>query len=159
MTKRKVTAKNYRSEPVFQSVVRAVVGILEKDEVVRPIDVMQRIGWLTAEDLREWRFGRVPYLERVIRCNLPKLARFLRVLGLYCEEIRLEPSHMAYVRHGKGPRTPLRFTKSGDANVEAAYSRHYVWKGERPFAFPPSKRATARLDDPDTATTETDDSP
>ncbi len=155
MTKKKVTAENYRSDPLFQAVVRAVVGILEEEKVVRPIDVMQRIGWLKAEDLREWRFGRVPYLERVIRCNLPKLARFLRVLALYCEEIRLEPSHTAYVRHGKGPRTPLRFSKSGDANVEAAYSRHFVWKAEGPFAFPPSKRATARPDDPDTATTGT----
>jgi len=41
-----------------------------------------------------------------------------------------------YLRHGKGPKTVLRFTRTGDANLEAAYARHFVWPGKQPLPTP-----------------------
>ncbi len=33
------------------------------------------------------------------------------------------------MKWGKGQRTPLRFTKTGDPNIEEAYSRHFLAPG------------------------------
>ena len=35
-----------------------------------------------------------------------------------------------YKRHGKGPRQHLRFSKTGDPNLEAAYATHLVRLGQ-----------------------------
>ena len=43
---------------------------------------------------------------------------------------------------GKGSRTPLRFTKTGEARLEKIYARHFVWSGKGPF-HPPGERSEA----------------
>lgn len=121
---------------MYSSIVRAVAAILAGDKVVSPVDVIVRMGWLSTDDLEAWRFGRVPYLERMIRCNLTRLSRFLRILGFHCHELNLTASQTAYVKWGKGRRTPLRFTKTGDAVLERVYARHFVWPGKGPFHLP-----------------------
>jgi hypothetical protein len=50
-----------------------------------------------------------------------------------------------YVRRGKGPKQRLRFTKSGDPNLEEAYARHFVWPGKGPF-HPPAPTRSVCLD-------------
>jgi len=75
----------------------------------------------------------VPYLERVIHCNLTKLSRFLRILRFHAHDLNLVPSLTAYMRWGKGPQMRLRFTKTGDPKLEEAYARHFVWPGKSPF--------------------------
>ena len=36
-----------------------------------PVDVLMDIGVLSKQDYENWRFGKVPYLERVCKINLP----------------------------------------------------------------------------------------
>ncbi len=84
------------------------------------------MGNLTKEDYEAWRFGRIPYLERVVRCNLSKTNRILRILRLYAEDRGLRPSHTVYKKWGKGQKIRLRFSKSGNPAIEALYSTHYV---------------------------------
>jgi hypothetical protein len=60
-------------------------------------------------DLENWRFGRVPNLERVIHCNLEKAERILRLLRFHAEARGLKPSRTYYRRWGKGPKQELRF--------------------------------------------------
>ncbi len=110
----------YRKDPVYPRVARAVDGLLNRGTVVTPVDVLIGMGLLTREQLEDWRRGRVPYLERVINCNLTRLSRLLR-------------------RWGKGPKQRLRFTKTGDAKLEEAYATHFVWPGKSPFHPPASK--------------------
>jgi hypothetical protein len=43
---------------------------------------------------------------------------------------RLKPSLTVYERHGKGPRQQLRFSKTGDPNLEAAYATHLIRLGQ-----------------------------
>lgn len=52
-------------------------GQLQNGNVVAPVDVLVGMGLLTREHLEDWRRGRVPYLERVINCNLTRLGRLL----------------------------------------------------------------------------------
>jgi hypothetical protein len=131
-----ITPDNYRSDPLFPRIERAVLSILARGKVVAPVDVLVGMGALRPDDLDAWRFGRIPFLERVIQGNLSKLRRFLRILGFCCHDLNLTASSTAYVRWGKGPRPPLRFTKTGEAKLEALYGRHFVWPGKRPFHLP-----------------------
>jgi hypothetical protein len=132
-----VSVDSFRDDPMYASIAVAVAAILAGGKVVAPVDVIVRMGWLSADDLEAWRFGRVPYLERVICCNLTRLSRFLRILGFHCHDLNLTASQTAYVKWGKGRRTPLRFTKTGDVALERVYARHFVWPGKGPFHPPP----------------------
>jgi hypothetical protein len=42
------------------------------------------------------------------------------------DELKLKPSHTAYMSWGKGRRQPLRFSKYGEPHLEALFSTHYV---------------------------------
>jgi hypothetical protein len=131
-----VTVATFRDDPLFPKIGRAVAIILETDKVVRPIDVLIRMQLLSRDDLEDWRFGRVPYLEKVIDCNLTRLSRLLRILQFHMHDLNLVPSATAYMRHGRGPKRQLRFTKTGDAKLEKAYSTHFVWPGKEPWHPP-----------------------
>ena len=110
---KKVTLTTYKTDPYYHDVVRAVNEILTQERVVSPVEVFVRMKLLSRDDLEEWRFGRVPYLERLINYNLSKAGRILRILRFHAHDLNLKPSHTAYVKWGKGRRTPLRFSKTG----------------------------------------------
>ena len=130
-----VTIASYREDRLFARVERAVAAILERGKVVAPVDVLVEMDLLAPEHLDDWRRGKMPYLERVIRCNLTKPSRLLRILRFYVHDLNLVPSMTVYMRLGKGPRMRLRFTKTGDPKLEEAYARHFVWPGKSPFRF------------------------
>jgi hypothetical protein len=83
----------------------------------------------------------VPYLERVINCNLTRLSRLLRILRFHAHELNLTASGTAYMRWGKGPKQRLRFTKTGEPKLEEAYATHLIWPGKGPFHLPAPKAA------------------
>ena len=129
----------FRDDPMFPRVERVVAALLAKGKVVMPVDVLVCMELLTAERLANWRFGRVAYLERVVNCNLTRLSRLLRVLRFHAHDLNLVPSVTEYMRHGKGPKQRLRFSKSGDPGLENAYATHFIWPGKVPFHEPRSK--------------------
>lgn len=132
---------NFRADPLFPRIERAVASILAKGRVVAPVDVLVAMQLLAPDKLDDWRRGRVPYLEQVIGCNLARLSRLLRILRFYAHDLKLKPSQTVYCRHGKGPKQLLRFTKTGDVNLEAAYSRHFVRLGKPPGPQSPADAA------------------
>jgi hypothetical protein len=127
----KITVENYRDDKYYPKIVRAVEAILAQGDVVAPVDVFVRMELLSEADVESWRFGRVPYLEKVIRCNLSKISRILRILRMHVHDLDMIPSHTAYVKWGKGPRIPLRFSKTGEPKLEEAYSRHFLKPGRK----------------------------
>jgi len=129
---KKVSVDNFRSDPMFPRIERAVAEQLAKGNVVAPVDVLVGMGLLRSEHLGDWRRGRVAYLERVITCNLSRVSRILRILRFHAHDLDLKPSFTVYNRHGKGPRQRLRFSKTGDPNLESAYATHLVRRGSRP---------------------------
>ncbi len=137
--KRTVSVATYRSDPLYPRIQRAVATVLQRGSVVTPIDILVEMGLLTPPRIEDWRRGRVPYLERVVDCNLTRLSRILRILRLHAHDLNLVPSVTVYTRWGKGPRRRLRFTKAGEPGPEEAYARHFVWPGKGPF-HPPGPR-------------------
>ena len=124
---KKLTAANYRKDQLYASVAKAVSEILATSNFVAPVDVLLKLQRLTKQQVEDWRFGRIPYLERVCQGSLGKLNRILRILDLHAKALGLKPSTTVYRKWGSGnKRILLRFSKSGDSLLEAAYSRHYV---------------------------------
>ncbi|MCA1779605.1 MAG: hypothetical protein LC637_09530 [Xanthomonadaceae bacterium] len=134
-----VNLSNYRDDPLYPKIVRAVASILEHEKVVVPVEVLVRMDLLDRDKLVDWRHGRVPYLERVIRGNLTRLSRLLRILGFHAHDLNLKPSWTDYRRWGKGQSQALRFTKTGEKKLEQAYATHFVWPGKGPFRPPAVK--------------------
>ena len=131
---KQLTKSNYKSDKLYPSVVRAVTAILERKLFISPIEILIETDRLDKKLYEDWRFGRIPYLERVTNGGLGMLNRIVKIIQLHCHERGLKPSHTIYNRWGKGPKTLLRFSKSGDAKLEIAYSTHWVAKGEPEIA-------------------------
>ncbi len=123
---KRVNLQSYKKDKYYPRIVRAVSAILKTGDVVTPVDVFMGMGLLTREDLEAWRMGRIPYLERVIQCNLEKASRILRILKLHAECCKMKPSQTDYQKWGKGPKIKLRFSKYGAPALEDAYTRHFV---------------------------------
>jgi len=128
---KRVTLDNYKKDKYYPRIVRAVTAILETGDVVTPIDVFVGMGLLAKADVEAWRMGRVPYLEKVIHCNLEKAGRILRILRMHVHDLDMKPSQTDYRKWGKGPKVKLRFSKFGVPAVEEAYARHFLYMKRR----------------------------
>lgn len=91
-----------------------------------PLDLFLKMKKISPKLVEEWRFGRVPYLERVLQGNLSQLNFILTIFRETARAMGLKESHSPYVSWGKGPKRPLRFSKSGNIYTERRYSTHYV---------------------------------
>lgn len=104
----------------------------QKRGYAAPVDVLMDIGVLSKENYENWRFGRVPYLEKVCTVNLRKLAFVLNQIRSYAKKSGYKDSYTVYKQWGRkssGSNTktiPLRFSKSGNPIVERAYATHYL---------------------------------
>ncbi|MEQ8765477.1 MAG: hypothetical protein RL885_16235 [Planctomycetota bacterium] len=128
----RVTPQTYRRHRLYPGIVKAVDTLLARGDVVAPVDVLVETGRLDADRLLDWRRGRTPYLEKVLRGNLGRLGRFLRILSMHAHDLGLKPSQTIYRRWGKGCKQQLRFTKTREPNLERAYARHFVRPGGDP---------------------------
>jgi hypothetical protein len=110
---------------IEQRVLKAAEAALERRKYVSAIDVLVGIGWLHPSQVDRWRQGRVDYLERLAQANLKKISTAMRVFRGWAEDRGLNPSETAYLARSRD-RRPLRFSKSGEAQIERAYRTHWV---------------------------------
>ena len=82
------------------------------------------MGNVSIKDYDAWRNGKIRYFEKIFQGTLPKANRILRIIEYYAHDLNMIPRHHKYWRKGK---IPLRFSKSGEPNLEKAYSRHFKW--------------------------------
>jgi len=92
------------------------------------IDVLLGLNYLAKTDYEKWRNGQVEYLEKICQTNLGKLTTINKIIRQVATKMNLEPSLTVYNKYGKGPKQKLRFSKSGDYNIEKAYSTHFLNK-------------------------------
>lgn len=99
-----------------------------------PVNVLMDIGVLPKKKYEEWRYGKVPYLESVCTVNLRKLSFIMSQMRSYAKKAELKPSFCYYKqwgvnkKNGQGhkPVLPLRFSKSGNPEIEKSYATHFV---------------------------------
>lgn len=109
-----------------------------------PVDVLIEVGVLPKQKYEDWRFGRVPYLEAACTCNLRQLSFIMKQMRSYAKKAGYRQSFCYYKQWGKkdgqGKRKvyPLRFSKSGNPEIEKSYATHFVdqkkideWKAEK----------------------------
>ena len=94
--------------------------------LVCAVDILMQLNYLTKKDYEDWRFGRVNYLEKVCNINLSKLTLINKLIRKYATELGLKGSWTGYNKYGKGVKHRLRFSKSGDKNIEDRYATHYI---------------------------------
>jgi hypothetical protein len=111
---------------------RATAALLLEKGYIAPVDVFLKLGYLSPLDYERWRRRQVPALERVIRVNLSRIRFLMQALRQQSLAGHLKPSTTVYTSWGPGRRVRLRFSLSGDPQIEAAYSTHYVRRQEGP---------------------------
>ena len=124
MTDRELTGK----------VHSAVYHQYQRRGYAAPVDVLMEIGVLPKGKYEGWRRGRIDYLERVCTVNLCKLSFIMREIRAYAQKSGLKPSVTVYKQwavkkksgQGHKPVIRLRFSKSGDPDIERRYSTHFV---------------------------------
>jgi len=105
--------------------VAAANADLRRHRFVAPVDVLIGLGWLSKEHAEAWRRRRVPYLEQVTEASLGKLSSALRILQSWAQSEGLQPRETIYVSWTPS-RHRLRFTKTGEENLERAYRTHWI---------------------------------
>jgi hypothetical protein len=90
------------------------------------VAVLLRLEYLTQKDYEDWRFGRVPYLEKVCKVNLKKLSLTNKIIRKFAEQRQLKNSWTGYNQWGTKNKRILVFSKSGDPNIEKLYATHFI---------------------------------
>lgn len=99
-----------------------------------PVDVLIDIGVLPKQKYEEWRFGRIAFLEATCNINLRKLSLVMHQMRVYAHKNSLKPSFCYYKQwgakkkdgQGHKPIIPLRFSKSGNPEIEKSYATHFI---------------------------------
>lgn len=122
----KNSTHKFINDPLYSKIIDAVDSIIKSKQFIAPIDLFISLSLLTNTDVENWRFKRIPYLEKAIKCNLSKAIRILEILSYHALELKMKPSTTVYMNHGKAAKSVLRFSKTGDKNIEKSYSTHFV---------------------------------
>ena len=96
---------------IEESVYRNAAVLLEQKGYISPVELLVMMGRLKSNEVEDWRFKRIPYLERVIAGNLGKINHILQTLKMFAEEQNLKPSITVYKSWGKGPKSCCDFPK------------------------------------------------
>jgi hypothetical protein len=108
------------------------------------VDVFIKLGYLSKSDYENWRFKRVSPLERVLSLNLSRIHFIMKTVRRNSVNGHLKPSMTVYKSWGKGKKTLLQFSKSGDPRIETAYATHFVkpkWVDTASACTPLDKRS------------------
>jgi hypothetical protein len=109
-----------------QRVYRAAEATLARQHYVSAIDVLCGMGLLASSAVDSWQKGRIDYLEREIQGSQNKITSSMTIFQRWAQAKGLMPSETAYVRVARDGSVPLRFSLSGDAQIEKNYRTHYV---------------------------------
>jgi hypothetical protein len=109
--------------------VKSLVHLLRYEKgVICTVDILIKLDYLSKKDYEDWRFGKVDYLEKVCKANLSKLSMINKTIRKIAISLKLDKSWTGYNQYGKGVNRRLRFSKSGNKNIEDAYASHYIDK-------------------------------
>jgi len=118
---------NDNQKRLKQRVIHASEEALHKQQYVSPIDVFLGMKLLQPIQVEDWRKGRIPYLKREIQGSLSKITFCMKCFRAWAHEKGLKPSPSAYLRRKiSGSARVLRFSVSGNPQIEESYRTHYI---------------------------------
>ena len=101
-------------------------ALLKEKGYISFVDVFIKLGYLDPKDYENWRMKRIPYLEKVIKVNLGKINFIMKSVRSNSINGNLSPSWTGYKSWGKGKKVWLRFSKTGEENIEKSYATHFI---------------------------------
>lgn len=123
---KKITIDNYKQDHYYNKVVNAFDEIFKNNNFISPLLIFKSLELLNYGDIEKWEKGNIPYLEKVIQCNLSKASRILRIISFHAHDLNMKRSITVYRRKIKGKVLHLKFSKTGETNIEKAYSTHFL---------------------------------
>jgi hypothetical protein len=111
--------------PLADRVASAAEASLAHQAHVSFVDILLRIGWLDPGALKRWRYGGIDCLEGAMQVGAPRLAEAMALFQSWAEGKRMLPSMADHV--ARPPHTgPLRFSRSGDPDLERRYRTYWM---------------------------------
>lgn len=90
------------------------------------VDIFIELGYLSKQDYEKWRFKQIAYLEKALCKNLGSINFIMKTVRQNCRNGKCRESWTGYNSWGKGPSIKLRFSKTGNPNIEQAYATHFL---------------------------------
>lgn len=90
------------------------------------VDALMKLVYPSITDYREWRFGKIDYLERACRINLNALSLMNKAIREFAHRRYRSEAWIEYNQHGCETKRRLRFCKSGNPGIEKLYATHYL---------------------------------
>jgi len=115
-----------RQPPLKTRLSTITSALLDEKGYISFVDVFLRLGYLSPSDYENWRFKRLPSLERVITRNRGHINQVMKTVRRNSLNGKLTPSRTVYTSWGKGKKVSLRFSQSGEPQIEDAYATHFV---------------------------------
>src|SRR6516225_5186976 len=109
-----------------ERVVQAAEAALADHGYVSLIDLFTGMRLLYAGHVESWRKGRLDFLEPWIQGSADKFGRSVTIFLRWVKEKGLRPSETRYVRAGREGNVDLRFSESGDPEIEKFFRTHFV---------------------------------
>jgi hypothetical protein len=106
-------------------VTRAAEAAFAEQRYVSAIDVLIGLGWLAPPHIDGWQQGRIESLEGIAPVDPSKIAAALESFQRWAQDRQLTPSETEYVARTRD-RRQLRFSVSGDADIERTYRTHWL---------------------------------
>ncbi|GAA2967949.1 DUF2293 domain-containing protein [Actinokineospora diospyrosa] len=94
--------------------------LLQRKKVVVPLEVLSGLGWLGSRSVQSWELGREPHLDSLASVGPDRLVEAVTYLHQWAADKGLRKSEVDYVSATRDRRS-LRFSRSGDAEVEQAF--------------------------------------
>jgi hypothetical protein len=113
-------------QELSKKVISIAKQALDAKQYVSSIDILLGLGYLSPTVLEDWRRGRFPYLEQHLQANLNKLSFAMQCFRQWTTKNGLLPRETAYVQKSTNRTIHLRFSKSGQEQIEKHYRTHYI---------------------------------
>ena len=114
---------------LMNRVVGAAEAALADHSYVSLIDVLCGMGLLSPNAAAAWRKGRIEFLEPEIQGSGEKISSSIEMFWRWAIEKGLKPSETDYVRRAPTGTVTLRFTRSGDPDLEKIFRIHFISAG------------------------------
>ncbi len=104
--------------------------LLHEKGYISFVDVFIKLSYLDVKDYEFWRRQKIPYLEKAIKVNLGTINFIMKTVQKNSLRGKLKSSWTGYKSWGQGNKVSLRFSNSGEANIEKLYAIPFVKQKE-----------------------------
>lgn len=116
---------------ILEKISDATSKLIKEKGFISFVDVFMELGYLDKKDYEAWRMKRIPYLEKAINANLSKINFIMKTVRKHSYNGNLKVSWTGYKSWGKKRKVFLKFSKSGDENIEKLYATHFVKQNKK----------------------------